>query len=882
MQDLDPIETQEWLDALESVLDKEGEDRAHYLMTRLGELATRSGTQLPYSITTPYRNTIPVTREARMPGDLFMERRIRSIVRWNALAMVMRANMKDPDLGGHISTFASSATLYDIGFNYFFQAPTDEHGGDLIYYQGHASPGIYARAFLEGRLTEDQMNNFRQEVDGKGLSSYPHPHLMPDFWQFPTVSMGLGPITAIYQARFMKYLENRGFIPAGKQKVWCFIGDGECDEPETLGAISLAGRENLDNLIFVINCNLQRLDGPVRGNAKIIQELEGVFKGANWNVNKVIWGRMWDPLFAQDEDGRMQRRMDAAIDGEYQNYKAKDGAYVRKHFFGADPELLKRVENLSDDEIFKLNRGGHDPYKVYAAYHQAVNHKGQPTVILAKTIKGYGTGAGEAKNTAHNTKKVDIESLKKFRDRFDIPLNDSQLEELPFYRPAEDSAEMKYLRKCREKLGGHLPQRNRGNTSIPTPPLETLKAVLDGSGDREISTTMAFGRILASLVKDKELGKRIVPILADEARTFGMEGMFRQLGIYSPVGQLYEPVDRDQVMYYREEKDGQILQEGLNEAGAFSSFIAAGTAYSNYNTPMLPVYIFYSMFGFQRIGDLAWAAGDGQTRGFLLGGTSGRTTLNGEGLQHEDGHSHILASTIPNVRSYDPTYAYELAVIVREGTHRMMTLQENVYYYITVMNENYHQPAMPEGVEDGIIKGMYLLEEDKKEAAHHVQLLGCGTILNEVREAAKILRNDYNIGADVWSVTSFNELRRDGLAVERSNRLHPEQKPKQSYVEQCLSGRQGPVVASTDYMKLFAEQIRQWVPVKEFKVLGTDGYGRSDSRRKLRDFFEVDRRWVVLAALEALADRGEIERKVVAEAITKFGIDPEKRNPLDC
>ena len=881
MQDLDPVETQEWLDALESVLDKEGEDRAHYLMTRMGELATRSGTQLPYSITTPYRNTIPVTREARMPGDLFMERRIRSIVRWNALAMVMRANMQDPDLGGHISTFASSATLYDIGFNYFFQAPTEEHGGDLIYYQGHASPGIYARAFLEGRLSEEQMLKFRQEVDGGGLSSYPHPHLMPDFWQFPTVSMGLGPITAIYQARFMKYLENRGFIPAGKQKVWCFIGDGECDEPETLGAISLAGRENLDNLIFVINCNLQRLDGPVRGNAKIIQELEGVFRGAAWNVNKVIWGRMWDPLFAQDEDGLMQRRMDKAIDGEYQNYKAKDGAFVREHFFNT-PELKAMVADMSDDEIWKLNRGGHDPYKVYAAYHQAVNHKGQPTVILAKTIKGYGTGAGEAKNTAHNTKKVDIESLKKFRDRFDIPLNDSELETLPFYRPAEDSAEMKYLRKCREKLGGSLPQRNRGNISIPTPSLDTLKSVLDGSGDREISTTMAFGRILASMVKDKELGKRIVPILADEARTFGMEGMFRQLGIYSPVGQLYEPVDRDQVMYYREEKDGQILQEGLNEAGAFSSFIAAGTAYSNYNTPMLPVYIFYSMFGFQRIGDLAWAAGDAQTRGFLLGGTSGRTTLNGEGLQHEDGHSHILASTIPNVRSYDPAYAYELAVIMQEGTHRMMTLQENVYYYITVMNENYHQPAMPAGVEQGIIKGMYLLEEDKRDAAHHVQLMGSGTILNEVREAAKILREQFNIGADVWSVTSFNELRRNGLAVERGNRLKPGQKPQLSYVEECLGGRKGPVIASTDYMKLFADQIRQWVPTKEYKVLGTDGYGRSDSRKKLRHFFEVDRHFVVLAALEALADRGDIEPKVVAEAITKFGIDPEKRNPLDC
>ncbi|WP_447594426.1 pyruvate dehydrogenase (acetyl-transferring), homodimeric type [Aquipseudomonas campi] len=881
MQDLDPVETQEWLDALESVLDKEGEDRAHYLLTRMGELATRTGTQLPYAITTPYRNTIPVGHEARMPGDLFMERRIRSLVRWNALAMVMRTNLHDPDLGGHISSFASSATLYDIGFNYFFQAPTDEHGGDLIFYQGHASPGIYARAFLEGRISEDQMNNFRQEVDGNGLSSYPHPWLMPDFWQFPTVSMGLGPIQAIYQARFMKYLEARGFIPAGKQKVWCFMGDGECDEPESLGAISLAGREKLDNLIFVINCNLQRLDGPVRGNGKIIQELEGVFRGAQWNVNKVVWGRFWDPLLAKDVDGILQRRMDEVIDGEYQNYKAKDGAFVREHFFNS-PELKAMVADLSDDEIWKLNRGGHDPYKVYAAYHEAVNHKEQPTVILAKTIKGYGTGAGEAKNTAHNTKKVDVESLKSFRDRFDVPVNDEELEKLPFYRPTEGSAEYKYLHERRAALGGYIPQRRPNSFSIPTPPLDTLKAILDGSGDRDISTTMAFVRILAQLVKDKDLGQRIVPIIPDEARTFGMEGMFRQLGIYSSVGQLYEPVDKDQVMFYKEDKKGQILEEGINEAGAMSSFIAAGTSYSNHNQPMLPFYIFYSMFGFQRIGDLAWAAGDSRTRGFLIGGTAGRTTLNGEGLQHEDGHSHILASTIPNCRTYDPTYGYELAVIIREGIRQMTEEQQNVFYYITVMNESYQQPALPEGVEDGIIKGMYLLEEDKKEAAHHVQLLGSGTILREVREAAKILRDEFNVGADVWSVTSFNELRRNGLAVERHNRLHPGQKPQQTYVEECLTGRKGPVVASTDYMKLFAEQIRQWVPSKEFKVLGTDGFGRSDTRKKLRHFFEVDRNWVVLAALEALVDRGEIEAKVLADAITKFGINPDKLNPLDC
>ncbi|MFR0690934.1 pyruvate dehydrogenase (acetyl-transferring), homodimeric type [Enterobacterales bacterium AE_CKDN230030158-1A_HGKHYDSX7] len=882
MQDLDPVETQEWLDALESVLDREGEDRAHYLMTRMGELASRSGTQLPYAITTPYRNSIPVTHEARMPGDLFMERRIRSLVRWNALAMVMKANKNDPDLGGHISSFASSATLYDVGFNYFFQAPTDEHGGDLVFFQGHASPGVYARAFLEGRITEDQLNNFRQEVDGNGLSSYPHPWLMPDFWQFPTVSMGLGPIQAIYQARFMKYLESRGFIPAGKQKVWCFMGDGECDEPESLGAISLAGREKLDNLIFVINCNLQRLDGPVRGNGKIIQELEGVFRGAEWNVNKVVWGRFWDPLFAKDTAGLLQARMDEVIDGEYQNYKAKDGAYVREHFFGARPELLEMVKDLSDEEIWKLNRGGHDPYKVYAAYHQAVNHKGQPTVILAKTIKGYGTGSGEAKNIAHNVKKVDVESLKSFRDKFDIPIKDADLENLPFYRPEEGSAEAKYLANRRAALGGVMPVRREKSFQVPVPPLETLKAMLDGSGDREISTTMAFVRIISQLVKDKELGPRIVPIVPDEARTFGMEGMFRQLGIYSSVGQLYEPVDKDQVMFYREDKKGQILEEGINEAGAMSSWIAAGTSYSTHNQPMLPFYIFYSMFGFQRIGDLAWAAGDSRAHGFLIGGTAGRTTLNGEGLQHEDGHSHLLAATIPNCRTYDPTYAYELAVIIREGSRQMIEEQQDIFYYITVMNENYVQPAMPKGAEEGIIKGMYLLDEDKKDAAHHVQLLGSGTILREVEAAAKILREDFGIGADVWSVPSFNELRRDGLAVERWNRLHPGQKPKQSYVEECLSGRKGPVIASTDYMKLYAEQIRQWVPSKEFKVLGTDGFGRSDSRRKLRDFFEVDRHWVVLAALEALADRGDIEPKVVAEAIAKFGINPEKRNPLDC
>jgi pyruvate dehydrogenase E1 component len=881
--DIDPLETQEWLDSLESVLDNEGEDRAHYLITRLGELASRSGTPLPYAITTPYRNTIPVTHESPMPGDLFMERRIRSMVRWNALAMVMRTNQQDPDLGGHISTFASSATLYDIGFNYFFKAPTEEHGGDLVFFQGHASPGIYARAFLEGRITEDQLNNFRQETDGKGLSSYPHPWLMPDFWQFPTVSMGLGPIQAIYQARFMKYLEHRGFIEPGKQKVWCFVGDGETDEPESLGAISLAGREKLDNLIFVINCNLQRLDGPVRGNGKIIQELEGSFRGADWNVIKVIWGRMWDPLLARDHDGLLQQRMEEAVDGDYQNYKANDGAYVREHFFGTRPELQEMVKDLTDEEIWKLNRGGHDPYKVYAAYHEAVNHTGQPSVILAKTIKGYGTGAGQGQNTAHNTKKVDIDSLKLFRDRFDIPVNDKDLEKLPFYKPEEGSAEYKYLHSRRQKLGGYMPQRRAESFKVPVPPLDTLKAILDGSGDREISTTMAFVRIISQLVKDKELGSRIVPIVPDEARTFGMEGMFRQLGIYSSVGQLYEPVDKNQVMFYREDKKGQILEEGINEAGAMSSWIAAATAYSTYNQPMLPFYIFYSMFGFQRIGDLAWAAGDSRAKGFLIGGTAGRTTLNGEGLQHEDGHSHILAGTIPNCRSYDPTYGYELAVIIREGARRMMEEQENVYYYLTVMNEAYVQPPMPKSkdVEEGIMRGMYLLQEEKKPAKLHVQLLGSGTILREVIEAANILKEQFKVTADIWSVTSFNELRRDGLDVERWNRLHPTKSAKLSFVERNLAKRKGPVIASTDYVKLFADQIRQWVP-GTYKVLGTDGFGRSDSRKKLRHFFEVDRNWVAYSALVALVESGDLEAKVLSDALNSFGIDPGKTNPLDC
>ncbi|AWM79475.1 pyruvate dehydrogenase (acetyl-transferring), homodimeric type [Gammaproteobacteria bacterium ESL0073] len=884
MQDLDPIETKEWVDSLESVVKNEGEDRAQYIMGEMGVWAARNGVKLPYAINTPYCNTIPVSEEPVMPGDMFMERRIRSLVRWNAMAMVVRANRKDPDLGGHIGSFASSATLYDVGFNYFFKGPNEEHGGDLVFFQGHTAPGIYARAFLEGRISEEQLNNFRQEVGGKGLSSYPHPWLMPDFWQFPTVSMGLGPIQAIYQARFMKYLEHRGFITPGQQKVWCFIGDGETDEPETLGAISLAGREKLDNLIFVINCNLQRLDGPVRGNGKIIQELEGVFRGANWNVNKVIWGRLWDPLFAKDKDGLLQRRMEEVVDGDYQNYKSKDGAFVRKHFFGAYPELSEMVKDMTDDEIWALNRGGHDPFKVYAAYHQAVNHTGQPSVILAKTIKGYGILGTAGQNTAHNDKKLTDAVIQNFRDKFDVPVPDKDLPNIPFFRPEETSPEIKYIRARRAELGGYVPSRRTKSFSIPTPSLDTLKAILDGSGDREISTTMSFVRILAHLVKDKDLGSRIVPIVPDEARTFGMEGMFRQLGIYSSVGQLYEPVDKDQVMFYREDKKGQILEEGINEAGAMSSWIAAGTSYSTHNQPMLPFYVFYSMFGFQRIGDLAWAAGDSRAHGFLIGGTSGRTTLNGEGLQHEDGHSHILAGTIPNCRSYDPTYAYELAVIIRHGIKEMMEEGKSLYYYITVLNENYQQPSLPKtkGIDEAIIKGMYLLESDKSKSKQRVQLMGSGSILREVIAAAEILRKDYKVAADVWSVPSFNELRRDGLDVERWNRLHPTAKPRKAYVTECLEKTQGPVIASTDYIKLLADQIRQWVPNGQYKVLGTDGFGRSDSRANLRNFFEVDRHWIVVSALEALVERGEIKPSVVADAIKKFGIDPDKTNPLDC
>ena len=880
LNDEDPLETQEWVEAILSVLETQGADRAQYLLQRLSSKITETGGQLPYAINTPYRNTIPVANEARMPGDLFMERGIRSLIRWNAMAMVMRANLDDSTLGGHISSFQSSATLYDVGFNYFFRARNADHKGDLLYIQGHSAPGIYARSYLEGRLNEEQLDKFRQEVDGDGLSSYPHPWLMPEYWQFPTVSMGLGPLQAIYQAHVMKYLSQRGLSDAGDRKVWCFIGDGEMDEPESQGAIALAGRENLDNLIFVINCNLQRLDGPVRGNGKIIQELEGVFRGAGWNVIKVVWGRLWDPLLKKDKSGLLQQRMDEAVDGEYQNYKSHDGAYTREHFFGKYPELLKMVEDMTDEDIYRLNRGGHDPYKVFAAYAAATKHKGQPTVILAKTVKGYGLGlAGEAQNISHSVKKLDIEALKKFRDRFDIPLPDSELAKVPYYRPPADSAEMRYLRGRREALGGPLPSRNPEFDALEVPGLDSLEAVTKGTGKREISTTMAFVRILSSLIKDKHVGQRVVPIVPDEARTFGMEGMFRQLGIYSSVGQLYEPTDTGQVMYYRESKDGQVMEEGINEGGAFAAWLAAATSYTNNDCPLVPFYVFYSMFGFQRVGDLCWAAGDLQARGFLIGATSGRTTLNGEGLQHQDGHSHILAGTVPNCVTYDPTYAYELAVIIQHGLEEMYVKKLAKYYYITVMNENYAQPAMPSGCEEGIIKGLYRLQGNiKKTSKKAVQLLGSGTILREVIAAAELLKQEFDIDSDVWSATSFNELRREGLATARWNMLHPEEQPRISYVEQCLGGAQGPVIASTDYVKSYADQIREFVPA-HYSVLGTDGFGRSDSRERLRHFFEVDRYFVVIAALSALVNENLLPSSVVSDAIKKFNINPEKPNP---
>ena len=885
--DTDALETKEWLDALSAVIGEEGGDRAHFLLETLIDHARQAGIDVPFSANTAYVNTIPADKEERFPGNIDIEERLRAYMRWNAMAMVVRANKHNPedggDLGGHISSFASLATMLGCGFNHFWHGDDGIHGGDLLYIQGHSAPGIYARAFLEGRITEEQLLNFRQEVDGKGLSSYPHPKLMPEFWQFPTVSMGLGPLMAIYQARFLKYLHARGIADTSKRKVWVFLGDGEMDEPESLGAIGLAAREKLDNLIFVVNCNLQRLDGPVRGNGKIIQELESEFRGAGWNVIKLIWGSYWDPLLARDKQELLRKVMMETLDGDYQAYKANDGAFVRKHFFGKHPELLKMVENMSDEDIWRLNRGGHDPQKVYAAYHQAVNTVGQPTVMLIKTVKGYGMGKiGEGKNTAHQTKKLQDEDIKAFRDRFNIPIPDSELAKIPFYKPADDTPEMQYLQERRKALGGYLPKRRpQAEESLKVPDLATFQAVLDPTAEgREISTTQAYVRFLTTLLRDKELGPRTVPILVDEARTFGMEGLFRQIGIYNPKGQLYTPVDKDQVMYYREDKAGQILQEGINEAGGMASWIAAATSYSTNNRVMIPFYVYYSMFGFQRIGDLAWAAGDMQARGFLLGGTSGRTTLNGEGLQHEDGHSHILAGTIPNCISYDPTFAHEVAVILHSGLKRMVENQENVYFYLTLLNENYPMPGLKAGTEEQILKGMYLLEEAAAQPLT-VNLLGSGTILRESQEAKKLLEADWGVGANVWSCPSFNELARDGQNAERWNLLHPTELACVPYVTQQLSKVQGPVIASTDYMKNYAEQIRAFIPAgRSYKVLGTDGFGRSDFRSKLREHFEINRHYIVVASLKSLADEGKIPQAKVAEAIKKYGINVDKINPL--
>ena len=883
LKDINPEETNEWLEALDNIIEEGGPKRAHYILEKLIDKARRKGTYLPFRATTAYLNSIDVEDEPKMPGDRDIERRIRSAIRWNATIMVLRASKKNLELGGHIASFQSSATLYDVGFNHFFRAPNEKDGGDLIFFQGHIAPGIYARSFLEGRITKEQMDNFRQEVDGQGLSSYPHPKLMPDYWQFPTVSMGLGPIQAIYQARFLKYLTNRGIKDCSEQKVYCFMGDGECDEPESLGAISLAGREGLDNLVFVINCNLQRLDGPVRGNGKIIQELEGNFRGNGWRVVKVIWGRHWDALLQKDKSGKLLQLMEETVDGEYQNFKQKGGAYTREHFFNKYPETAKLVENMSDQDIFALNRGGHDPLKVYAAYKAAEKTKDRPTVILAKTVKGYGMGeAAEGKNIAHGVKKVDLDSLRQFRDRFRIPFSDEELEKLPYYTFDEDSVEMKYMKARRAELHGFVPQRlEKFTNKLEIPSLAEFESITKGSGDREISTTMAFVRILNILVKDKNIGKQIVPIVPDEARTFGMEGMFRQIGIYSNEGQKYVPQDRDQVAYYKEDKEGQVLQEGINELGAMGSWAAAATSYSVNDCPMIPFYIYYSMFGFQRTGDMAWAAGDLRARGFLVGGTAGRTTLNGEGLQHEDGHSHILANTIPSCISYDPTYGYELAVIVQDGINRMYgEKQEDVFYYLTTMNENYKQPAMPEGVEEGILKGIYKLDTVDAANDYKVKLLGSGTILEQVRQAADILASEYGVKSDVYSVTSYNEIAREAQDVERYNLLHPDEEDKTPYVTTVLGEDENNIIVSaTDYMKIYSEQIRAYVK-GSFKTLGTDGFGRSDSRANLREHFEVDANFIVYTTLYLLVENGKLDKKVLNEAIAKFKINPNKINPL--
>jgi pyruvate dehydrogenase E1 component len=882
--DPDAQETKEWLEALEAVLEKEGPERAHYLMERLVDLARRRGAQIPFSSNTAYVNTIPAHLEAHCPGNLEYEERLRSWMRWNAMAMVVKANRADGDLGGHLSSFASLANMLGIGFNHFWKAPSDTHGGDLLYIQGHSSPGVYARAYLEGRLSEDQLLNFRREVDGKGLSSYPHPKLMPGFWQFPTVSMGLGPLMAIYQARFLKYLHARSIADTENRKVWAFCGDGEMDEPESLGAIGMAARERLDNLVFVVNCNLQRLDGPVRGNGKIIQELEADFRGAGWNVVKVIWGPGWDGLLAQDKEGILQKVMMETVDGEYQNYKAKDGAYVRKNFFGKHPKLLEMVANMTDDDIWRLTRGGHDPHKIYAAFKIAQEHKGQPTVLLVKTVKGYGMGkSGEARNTAHQTKKLDDEAIREMRDRYSIPIPDDKLAEIPFYKPADDAPEIKYLHERRAALGGYLPaRRQKADEHLIVPPLTNFKNVLDATPEgREISTTQAYVRIITALLKDESLGQRVVPILVDESRTFGMEGLFRQIGIFNQQGQLYEPVDKDQVMYYREDKAGQILQEGINEAGGMSSWIAAATSYSTNNRVMIPFFTYYSMFGMQRIGDLAWAAGDMRARGFMMGGTAGRTTLNGEGLQHEDGHSHLFAAAIPNCLPYDPTFSHELAVIIQDGLRRMVTDQEDVFYYITIMNESYPHPGLKAGQEEGILKGMYLLQEGDKSLKQRVQLLGSGTILRESIFAAELLKNDWNIAADVWSAPSLTLVARDGQDAERWNLVNPTKEQRVPYVTSLLKDTSGPIVATTDYMRAFAEQIRAFMPKdRTYRVLGTDGFGRSDSRAKLREFFEVNRYYITVAALKSLAEEGKIAASVVEQAVVKYGLDANKPNPV--
>ncbi|MCF6314496.1 MAG: pyruvate dehydrogenase (acetyl-transferring), homodimeric type [Verrucomicrobiales bacterium] len=885
-QDIDPAETGEWLEALEAILEKDGPQRAHVILETLIDRARRGGTHIPFDATTAYMNTIPPALEPEMPGNRVLESRIRSAIRWNALMLVLRASKKNLELGGHIGSFASSALLYDIGFNHFFKAADQPGEGDFIFAQGHISPGIYSRAFMEGRLTEERMDNFRQECGGNGLPSYPHPHLMPDFWQFPTVSMGLGPLQAIYTARFLKYLTNRGIKDCSGQRVYCFLGDGETDEPEALGAIGLASRENLDNLTFIVNCNLQRLDGPVRGNGKIIQELEGVFRGAGWAVIKVIWGSYWDALLAKDTSGKLLQLMNETVDGEYQNCKAKGGKYTRENFFNKYPETAALVANMSDDDIWRLNRGGHDPVKMYAAYQRATQTKGRPSVILAKTVKGFGLGvAGEGLNIAHNVKKMSMDSVRYYRDRFNIPVADDEIESLPYFRFDEDSEELKYMRERRESLGGSLPlRRKEAEEKIEIPPLEIFDAVLKGAGDREISSTMCFVRVLNALLKDKKIGSRIVPIIPDEARTFGMEGLFRQVGIYANEGQKYVPQDSDQVAYYREDKKGQVLQEGINELGAMASWIASGTSYSTCNVTTIPFYIYYSMFGFQRVGDLAWAAGDSRARGFLLGATAGRTTLNGEGLQHQDGHSHVQAALIPNCVTYDPTYGYEIAVIVSDGMRRMYQEQENVFYYMTLMNENYKQPALPdsETIEEEIVKGIYLLERvapEKKKAKVNVQLMGCGTILLQVREAAQLLAEHYDVSSDVYSVTSFNELARDGMAVARWNMLHGADEAKTAYISTVITKQAGPAIAATDYIKSYSEQVRAYIDT-DYHCLGTDGFGRSDSRVNLRNHFEVSANYIVVAALSELAERGDVDRSLVADAIKRFDIDINKINPL--